>query len=102
MYNDEDDLSLMEPPKHDMLHVKFRGDNHVIVLPYCEVANGYITDVADEKVSITIHKEEPPTVEKVDMKFVDFTKLVETTFDIKEVTSLTVQLAGKYDVYTIL
>ena len=98
--NNFDDDNLLEPPKYDMLSVKFRGDNHTIVLPYCEVANGDITNISADTVEISVPKEEGN--ELVKMLFKDFTKLIETTFDIKEITYLAAQLAGTTELIQIL
>jgi len=100
MYNDEEDGDLMEPPKYDMLSVKFRGDNHTIVLPYCEVANGDIMEITAEDIYISVLKEE--VVEKLQMNHIDFLRLIESAFDIKEIKELGVQLAGTYNTHTII
>jgi hypothetical protein len=101
MYNDDDDdRGLLEPPIHDMLDVKFRGDSHSINLPYCEVANGNFKSLANDTVEIVVTKD--GKVETVAMTFADFVKVIETTFDLKEVTALSAQLAGSYDPVKIL
>ena len=63
--NEFDGDDLLEPPKYDMLSVKFRGDQHVIVLPYCEVANGDITNISDDTVEISVPKDEGSEVVKM-------------------------------------
>lgn len=98
--NDYDSDDLLEPPIYDMLSVKFRGDQHTIVLPYCEVANGDIAKITDDTVEISVPKEEGN--ETVKMLFKDFAKLIETTFDIKEITYLAVQIAGTPDLIKIV
>jgi hypothetical protein len=92
MYED-DDRDLTDPPTYDMLTVKFRGDSFEVTLPYCEVANGDITQV--DTVEIVVTKDS--ALERVKMCFKDFAKVIETTFDLKEITQLSVQLAGTYD-----
>ena len=93
MHEDEDD-DLMEPPYYDMLTVKFRGDDYEVTLPYCEVANGDITAVKKDSIEIIVIKTGP---EKIKMSYDEFTKVIETTFDTKEVVELWVQLAGTYE-----
>lgn len=102
MYNDHeyDNDDLLEPPRYDMLSVRFRGDQHVIVLPYCEVANGDITKITEDTVEIAVPKDNETEIVK--MLFKDFAKVIETTFDIKEITHLAAQLAGTTNMITIL
>jgi hypothetical protein len=95
MYDDSDDDDLLEPPYYDMLTIKFRGDDFEITLPYCEVANGDITKLENNNVEIAVVKNDK--LERVLMPYTDFTKVVETTFEIKEITRMMVQLAGTYD-----
>ena len=96
MYNNyDDDTDLTEPPFYDMLTVRFRGDSFEIVMPYCEVANGDITRLENNSVEIAVVKED--NLERVSMPYKDFAKVVETTFDLKEIVQLSVQLAGSYD-----
>jgi hypothetical protein len=94
MYNDEDD-DLLEPPYYDMLTIKFRGDDFEVTLPYCEVANGDITKLENNNVEIAVVKNDK--LERVLMSYSDFAKVVETTFELKEITRMLVQLAGTYD-----
>jgi len=101
MYNnDEEDSLLAEPPRYDTLSVKFRGDSYEIVLPYIEVANGDIVHISETEIEIMLIKDNVQDVTK--MTYNDFAKLVETTFDTKEVVELKLQLAGTYDKITIL
>jgi hypothetical protein len=101
MYNnDEEDSLLAEPPRYDTLSVKFRGDNYEIVLPYIEVANGDIVSITEAEIEIMLIIDN--VQEAVKMSYNKFTKLIETTFDTKEVVELKLQLAGTYDKVTIL
>ena len=101
MQSDNSDDSLLdEPPRHDMLSVKFRGDAEVIILPYCEVANGNISKIDTVERHITIVKAD--AFDPVVMTFESFVKVVEDTFDIKEVVQLSLQKAESYDNITIL
>ena len=101
MQNDNSDDSLLdEPPRHDMMSVKFRGDAEVIILPYCEVANGNISKIDPVERHITIVKED--AFDPVVMTFDGFVKVVQETFDIKEVVQLSLQKAESYDNITIL
>ena len=84
----------------DTLTVKFRGDNYEVALPYCEVANGDITEVNDKGVKVAFVKD--GIKEMLEMTYNDFVSVIEKAFDIKEITKLTVQLANSYDVTTIL
>ena len=95
MYDDQDDDDLLEPPYYDMLTIKFRGDSFEVTLPYCEVANGDITRLENNSVEIAVIKDDK--LERVTMGYSDFTKVIESTFDIKEITRMLVQLAGTYD-----
>jgi hypothetical protein len=99
---EDDDLGLDDPPRHDILGIKFRGDDFEVVLPYCEVANGDITSVKDDLIEISMHGDGTKPVESVKMTYKDFTELVEKTFDIKEIVKLTLQLANSYDTITIV
>lgn len=101
MYNnDEEDSLLAEPPRYDTLSLKFRGDSYEIVLPYIEVANGDIVSISGTEVEIMLIKDN--VQDAVKMTYTDFTKLIETTFDTKEIVELKLQLAGTYDRVTIL
>jgi hypothetical protein len=94
-YNDDDPFGLDEPPRYDMLTINFMGDEYEITLPYCEVANGEITQVENNTVEIAVLREDK--LEQVKMSYKDFAKVIETTFDTKEITQLSVQMAGSYD-----
>jgi hypothetical protein len=103
MEHSEEDL--LDPPKFDTLCVQFRGDNHTITLPYCEVANGNILSVDDHKVTITLHtinKEGETNIQEVAMPHQEFVDAVEEQFAIKQITKLSIQKADSYDVITIL
>jgi hypothetical protein len=101
MYNNnEEDRLLAEPPRYDTLSLKFRGDSYEIVLPYIEVANGDIVSISGTEVEIMLIKDN--VQDAVKMTYTDFTKLIETTFDTKEIVELKLQLAGTYDRVTIL
>jgi hypothetical protein len=100
MYNDKEDNLLDEPPRYDTLSLKFRGDSYEIVLPYIEVANGDIVSISEAEVEIMLIKDN--VQDAIKMTYKDFAKLVETTFDTKEVVELKLQLAGTYDRVTIL
>ena len=93
---------LDEPPRYDMIIVKFRGDNHSISLPYCEVANGDFTDISNDFVHVMVEKKEESVQEAIKIAFKDFIKLVEDAFDIKEVVELGVQRANSYETTVIL
>ena len=87
---------LMDPPLYDMLHVKFRGDNHEVILPYCEVANGNVAEISDSAIEITKPQD------KVQMDFKVFVEVIENTFDIKQIVKLSVQKAGSYESVQLL
>lgn len=92
---DNNDRGLTEPPIYDMLTIRFRGDMFDISLPYCEVANGDITQVENNVIELVVAKDDK--LDRVKMSFSDFAKVIETTFDLKEIKELSVQLAGSYD-----
>ena len=96
----EDSKDLLEPPNHDMLIVRFHGDDFDVVLPYCEVANGKFTGIDAKLVHISVVKDNK--MESVAMTYTSFTDVVEKTFDIKEVVALSIQPAGSYEVFKIL
>lgn len=96
---DSDDSMLDEPPRHDMLTVKFRGDSEVIVLPYCEVANGNIAKIDPVERHVDVATD---TTELITMTFENFIKVIEDTFDIKEVVQLSLQKAESYENIQIL
>jgi hypothetical protein len=85
-----------------MITVRFRGDDHTITLPYCEVANGDMTGVSDDAVMVRIVDKETAKQEDVKMSYSDFIKVVEDTFDLKEIMYLSVQMAGSYEHTKIL
>jgi hypothetical protein len=98
-FKPDDSGMLDEVPRHDMLSVKFRGDDEMIVLPYCEVANGEISkiDTIERHIIITTETKDPIT-----MTFESFVKVVQETFDIKDVVQLQLQQANSYDNIKIL
>lgn len=98
---DNEDSGVMEPPRYDMLTVKFRGDDHTITLPYCEVANGVMTAISNDTVVLRVVNKDGKE-EDVKMTYVDFAKVVETTFDIKEIMSLSAQMADSFEQTKIL
>jgi type 1 fimbria pilin len=100
-HNDPDENGVLEPPKYDMITVQFRGDNHIVNLPYCEVANGNIKEIKEDSLLISGTVKDG-VIDTTKVSFKEFTALVETTFDIKEVIKLSVQKAESYEVYTIL
>lgn len=100
MFDHNEDEDTMEAPKHDMVIVRFHGDNFDVVLPYCEVANGVFTHIDEASIHIELAKE--GKMEKVAMSYVSFVEVVESTFDIKEVVSLSVQPKGSYETYKVL
>jgi hypothetical protein len=96
----DDPSKLMDPPRYDMLTVKFRGDQHTLLLPYCEVVNGNITQIENEDIEIaTLVKNKRDMVR---MSFSEFIQVVEHTFDHKEIVGLSVQLAGSYEQIKLL
>lgn len=97
-YNSDDSL-LDEPPRYDMLSVKFRGDADSVVLPYCEVANGNIDkiDTVERHVIVSTGAKEIIT-----MTFENFVKVIQDTFDIKDVVQLSLQKAESYENIQIL
>lgn len=101
MESSNEDSSVLEPPRYDMLHIKFRGDTHEVVLPYCEVANGDIASVTKEAITIVIQKEEGKK-ETVAIPCAEFITVMEKTFDTKEIISLSVQMAGYNDPIKLL
>lgn len=94
---EDGDKDLLEPPKFDTLFVQFRGDNYNVVLPYCEVANGEITDLNQENKTIQINIDKTDEV----FSFKDFTKTIEKTFDLKEIIKLQLQKANTYEIFNI-
>ena len=99
-YGNEDEQGLIEPPHYDMLIVKFRGDQHTITLPYCEVANGDFKSIKDNAVEISVRTDKG--TDTVKTTYPEFVKLVEDAFDIKEITYMAAQFAQSYDTIQIL
>jgi hypothetical protein len=97
-YNSDDSL-LDEPPRHDMLTVKFRGDSDTIVLPYCEVANGNISKIDTVERHVLVAAD---TKEIITMSFENFVQVIQDTFDIKDVVQLSLQKAESYENIQIL
>jgi hypothetical protein len=95
----DNDNNLTDPPNYDMLTIRFRGDNHDVVLPYCEVANGDITEIEDNLIKVAVNDKKKNVLK---LPFADFVKLIEETFDIKDIVKLMVQKAGSYDNVTVL
>ncbi len=95
----DDETSTLEPPRHDMLHIKFRGDKHPYVLPYCEVANGVITQISDDEIIITSVR---PGESPVNLKYGEFAAIIEKTFDTKQIVNLSLQIQGEYELFKIL
>jgi len=100
MSYDNDEQGVLEPPNYDMLTIRFMGDNHSLLLPYCEVANGDILSTQNTQIKIAVTRD--GEVETVEMVYSKFVELVEKTFDTKGITELSVQLAGSYDLTKIL
>jgi len=82
-----------------MLTLRFRGDTFDITLPYIEVANG---DIIAINTMIDIMTVENNVQDTISMSYADFAKLIETTFDTKELVELKLQLAGTYQNVKIL
>ena len=95
MYDKADNQETIEPPRYDTLIVRFRGDSHEISLPYIEVANGDIVDLSDTGVEVAMTKN--GIRDSVRMTFSEFAQVVESSFDTKEITKLSLQMAGKYE-----
>lgn len=105
---------ILDPPVFDMINVKFRGDNHTITLPYCEVGNGDISgvDVKQETVHLKLKREikielaneltDKENTELLQLSFKDFVEVIKDMFDLKGITKLSVQLAGTYETIEIL
>jgi hypothetical protein len=100
MFNNNSNDGLKDPPVYDLLNIKFRGDSFNIVLPYCEVANGHIMSLDNGVVIINVEDESKQ--EDVRMSYLEFVKVIETTFDTKEIVKLAVQPAGAYEEIEIL
>ena len=99
-YDDDEDQGVLEPPRHDMLIIRFMGDTHDLMLPYCEVANGDLISVENTQVKISVTKDNVQEV--VEMGYTSFVDLVEKTFDTKGIVQLSVQLAGSYEQIKVL
>jgi hypothetical protein len=96
---------LMDPPKFDTLCVQFRGDNHEITLPYCEVANGDILKIDASKIVIALHtinEDGDEDYQEFPMNFKEFVEAVEAQFSIKQITKLSIQKADSYEKIVIL
>jgi hypothetical protein len=100
MYPGDDQNGTTDPPYFDTLTVKFRGDNYEVALPYCEVANGEITEINDKAVKIAYLKD--GVKDTLVMSHPDFVTVIEKAFDIKEITKLSIQRANSYDTIKIL
>lgn len=99
-YDNDEEQGVLEPPRYDMLMVRFMGDSHDLVLPYCEVANGDLMSVEGDQVKIKVVKDNE--IETVEMIYSKFVELIEKTFDTKGITQLSAQLAGQYEPVKIL
>jgi hypothetical protein len=97
---DDEDQGVLEPPRYDMLTIRFMGDTYDLVLPYCEVANGDLISVQNSQVKISVSKDN--VLEVVEMAYSKFVELIEKTFDTKGITELSAQLAGSYEQVKIL
>jgi hypothetical protein len=100
MMPEDKDNELLEPPRYDMLIIRFRGDQQDIILPYCEVANGELSGCEEEEKVIEIAVEGKPEMARI--SFDDFIKHIEKTFDIKEIKKLAIQPAGSSEAIQIL
>jgi hypothetical protein len=100
MFNNNSNDDLKDPPVYDLLNVKFRGDTFNILLPYCEVANGQIMSIDNGE--IVIYVQDDGKQEDVKMTHLEFVKVIEKTFDTKEIVKLSVQPAGSYEEIEIL
>jgi hypothetical protein len=100
MFDDNEEYGLIDAPKHDMLILRFHGDDFEVALPYCEVANGTFAEIDTESIHIKVVKEDK--IEKVAMTYKAFVEVVEKTFDIKEIVELAVQPAESYNIHKIL
>jgi hypothetical protein len=98
--DDAEENGVLEPPRYDMLMIRFMGDSQDLVLPYCEVANGDLISVQNTQVKISVTKDNVNEV--VEMSYSKFVELIETTFDTKGITQLSAQLAESYDQVKIL
>jgi hypothetical protein len=99
--DNQDGEALQEPPQYDTLTVKFKGDDYCITLPYCEVANGYIDKISDNKIKIILPRANGD-IEERNMTFSEFSEAIEKTFDTKKVISLLVQKAEDYEIVKVL
>lgn len=90
----------LEPPVHDMLTVRFRGDDYQTTLPYCEVANGSIVSARKGLIVIDIHDKEKD--DKVELTPDEFCKLIENSFNTKELSKLELQMAGNTEKIKLL
>jgi hypothetical protein len=94
-YDNDEENQLLEPPRYDMLTVRFRGDVHEMTLPYCEVANGDITRIEPNLIGISVFREDK--TEETELSFKDFFDVIEKTFDTKEILELWLQKAETYE-----
>lgn len=101
-FDENNEGALSEPPRYDSLTLRFRGDNHDVTLPYCEVANGIIEEIQEEDKNIKISLNRETSTEYVDVSFKDFIESIEKTFDTKEIVKLSVQRAETYNLISIL
>ena len=98
-YGNPEDGDLMELPRYDMLTIRFRADQHDVVVPYCEVANGDIQSLTDTTITVKPGLDKP---ELVTIPLGEFKALIEKSFDTKEIVKLAVQLAGQPETHKIL
>jgi hypothetical protein len=96
MYDNEN-KDLLEPPHHDMLMVKFRGDADSLTLPYVEVLNGELKSVDAGYVHVQFDNKVTNALPRV-----EFVQSVEKAFDTKAVVELSVQLKGMYEPIKLL
>jgi len=109
MFRDSSENELLDPPAYDLLTVRFRGDDHEMTLPYCEVLYGHVLSIsiaehffgkiADVIEAVGLVDADRELSAKI--AFEAFTALVEETFDTKEIVKLQLQKAGSYEVYNI-
>lgn len=98
--DDNSQEGMIDPPYHDLLNLRFRGDAFSILLPFCEVANGDIKMLKDGIIKVLIKNNSQE--EELDMSYEDFAKLVEEAFDTKEIIKLSIQPSGSFDVIDLL
>ena len=93
---DSSEDAMIDPPHHDLLSVRFRGDQFDVTLPYCEVANGEIKSLKDGTVQVVFNND------TISMSFDDFASFVEKTFDTKGIVKLSVQPSFSRETFKIL